>query len=1444
MINTIMTAKNTFAEGLVMDFAPDNTQATTLTSALNATLLTFNGNEMSLQNDMGNGRVETAYLPEGYVPVGTCEFGDIIYIVSYNPITNKSQIGCFPSPERNISSQEIGELQTNLKSSDFQELSDSGPTGRLVASSCKKILYKKELNPGDKYIISSSNLEENKNSITDYGNTSNIYGTFPKLLKIHVVAIEDSGKINYLDSTVRWYDNFFIANGTNGEATPDLDKYRSLVSSGYSVFQSKVSGKLALLIELEKINSFSCTYDIYTASSSTYSEDTQTIGKNYNVYWSIGWNADNFNINPKYIVLTKSQWSGKNEADAGKWFPYKQDTDTSYSIDYNNGKSINDFWSIEEQPKAFYDKNGNIQQSYWYSELGRVYQPEDYSGTFEEFITSGSYEANEQIAIEHLKDSQPAYKDQVLSKLTVSRDINGQPISKYYVNAHHQEDGQYYTAVRKGVYEKIYQTDMSDDIVNNYFKTSIYKYFTSFYIPFMQKFTSSNGEELIFYPDISNLIYHYSITPAMPYGLLEELTQDGYIDFSKIGTGEIKLTNWKYYNTENIGTLTLGLEVYPESNKGVAEVAIDFYDNQGVAATYRIMNKNSYSGQFTEYIPLNGEAGNYKLSSIDSTGSPIYHAGLQSDLTELSNLVYKGDNGTYKVIKQDDDFYYLQEDIKTLITDTSRIFSNDAGILYSNVLYLAKITVKYCSVDALNNFNVDNTNDFKYFYRWYWTNTMFNQYYYTTSDFEKLQAILDLDIGVEYSSNKNWKKIQEVYEPSSLASEDEQFNNLSATVQAINQNGEADSQGNIDAKLTIGLQNTYNTFSIAERVGSINYMDKFVVSIILGRSKIENNPETPEIYSVSSWENEYDDSIYPTYVKQPDISYQSVDTYGLLDPRETSTTLYKLLGISKTGSGKELWEKAYDKYLNKYSLNFSSSLSVTTESGKYEYLNSSGELDFIENYRVFKTTLNTASIPLVLTGVHFSKYYKECISQSKYLQVLVPLVNTSEDLTKFGMKLYGQNAVFDSMLTIAGGWHDANMFHKDDMKIHVGKYTSGESGTFSGSPGFSGTWSKNYYDGSKGYAITKNSNGKTKMWDNQVNGTYIRDLLTSDIGIILYSHGDELDRTVYFVYDSDTTTAPNPSYMYKYKFGSISGEKKAPPYNNIYEDSSRQFVLGLVMKDTDGQIHLLNNLCPMQTSSGSLTQKIKISGGTRYLGNIILSILSNLFVKLPEKQAIEVQTISNVVYLQDNKSQFTKDVVYQVQADYENHNDLILMQGIQLSDYINKIKQYINDVVDDSNVNFIIQSVQKNIPIQVAFDYIQPSKIISNSQSSVMAIRLGENDYYTVIPEINDSNKLYTIDRRYSNITVRAATTVNSYEVTSITNSTTSGRLIYTYSDQIYHSNSKFYQIFTLQNDHLVLSKTQHNSSDMLAYFNGAHNVTIGGIVNDEYLTDYLKYVD
>jgi hypothetical protein len=70
---------------MVMDLNPLTTPNNVLTNCLNGTILTYNGNEYLLQNDMGNGRVESAYLPAGYVPVGVTEFGGIIYVVSYNP---------------------------------------------------------------------------------------------------------------------------------------------------------------------------------------------------------------------------------------------------------------------------------------------------------------------------------------------------------------------------------------------------------------------------------------------------------------------------------------------------------------------------------------------------------------------------------------------------------------------------------------------------------------------------------------------------------------------------------------------------------------------------------------------------------------------------------------------------------------------------------------------------------------------------------------------------------------------------------------------------------------------------------------------------------------------------------------------------------------------------------------------------------------------------------------------------------------------------------------------------------------------------------------------------------------------------------------------------------------------------------------------------------------
>ena len=57
---------NQFNKGLQTDINPMVQGNDVLSDALNATFVSMNGNEVILQNDMGNRRVDNAYLPEGY----------------------------------------------------------------------------------------------------------------------------------------------------------------------------------------------------------------------------------------------------------------------------------------------------------------------------------------------------------------------------------------------------------------------------------------------------------------------------------------------------------------------------------------------------------------------------------------------------------------------------------------------------------------------------------------------------------------------------------------------------------------------------------------------------------------------------------------------------------------------------------------------------------------------------------------------------------------------------------------------------------------------------------------------------------------------------------------------------------------------------------------------------------------------------------------------------------------------------------------------------------------------------------------------------------------------------------------------------------------------------------------------------------------------------------
>lgn len=855
MANTIKASKSTFSGGLVMDLAPDTTPNTVLTSALNATLMTFNGNEMQLQNDMGNGRVETARLPEGYIPVGTCEFGDIIYIVSYNPLTNKSQIGCFPSPERNISSEEVGSAGQTLSSADFQELElnelgelklDSSnkpiPTGKLKTNSVKKIIYNNKLNPGDKFIIYDKNaVIYSEPHISDMGNISHVYGSFPKWLKIHVVAIEDSGKINYLDSTLRWYDNYFIVQSKkDNQDIPDIDSYRNLLSSGYSVFQSKISGKLALLIELEKITGFSCTHTIYskkgnsskviftkdennkiTTEISDIKENDTDISyiaetNNYLTYINFSWETEDPNINPAAVILTDAEWVGEYGQYGKVKFWKKDDSDDKLIGLVENDTNYYQSVSYKNKEEEFITTTPSYPNDKYYEVLLDALGYGDYK-SFKE----GSYNVILAKKLEYI-NTETDYSKDALTKLNIVKenekteeevdDLNKYLMlpkeGYYYINALEkirENNGQINFYSKSSYTGKLFKIDsqkIEDYIVNNYFHYPIYKRFLEFTIPTNEKILvqeskkdndGSTIEEAVYIdkkPDITNMVYKYTVTPAMPYGLLDEYSITNYIDFSKIGTGSIELNTWKYFVGENSLTLTLGLEAYVEDNMGISEIAIEFIDNQGVAAIYHITGKASYSGQFTEVIPLNGATSKNNLNSLNNyrgttwnyTNGICVHCGQQLTEYQEGCVIFK-DNKPTIITSPENTVTETGENI-----EEPTYYLNDAGIIYFGMLYLAKITVKYCPKDALDNLDDSDSTRFKTFNRWLWTTTMFNDQYYQVKDFNDLQLTLTYDIGAKYESNKNYyyKKIDYISPETSVTKNSDDISKyISAQVQVI-----------------------------------------------------------------------------------------------------------------------------------------------------------------------------------------------------------------------------------------------------------------------------------------------------------------------------------------------------------------------------------------------------------------------------------------------------------------------------------------------------------------------------------------------------------------------------------------------------------------------------------------------------------------------------------
>ena len=766
MVNVIKKSTNRWTKGLVMDFSPENTRNEILTHALNATLLTFNGNEMSLQNDMGNARVETAYLPEGYIPVGTCEYGGIIYIVSYNPLENKSQIGCFPSPERNVSIDEMGlTLETTLSNSDFQV-----ENGKIKNNTKYVLLRNDKLNPGDKFIIyANDEIYEEKLVNLETQLLSNYQKEENPILALNIVSIEDSGKIAYLDSSIQIYEatrvitdgwinrvsnyRYHILGRSNVDqplSNQDLDEYRNVLSSGYNVFKSKTSGKLAILAELITIDSYSVTHKIEEVKD----ENGQTIPDKYNVVLYPEVSCDE--TNTKYGVTPKLSY---------------------YYLEESDG--ILQLNATENEEHTFLDESSNK----WYKSL--VNSPSFYETKLKNIIGK-EISKLEGKTLEYLYSTY--YKNDNVDIL---------PFDFSKPNTYHS----------KRLYEN--NKDLNSILLGT--------------LVLPDKILDQEIRESIQLP----FTYKYKIIPCMSYGKLENLAVANTIDFNNINNfSASKFNVWKYRVDGPTVHLQFGAEIYDTSlddDNKVNALVLEFYDLWGFAGSIIINNKKAYSGVFTKILTLNSrdQLSHDKVPYISKIGETAIgnyittyqrHKNIVQTHDTLGNIKYYLNDSEIKLVDQEKG--WRQYNSTNNIWDLD--IESDCGILYSNLIYGVK--AYFVQKDPNNSEQKIFTFKDQFFM---FANPLFNDYFYIKNNFNDLSNP-ELDFVLTSRIKDSSVKESLVYNNGSLVIENgyksgskiEEYVKGSSTETNIQDIKYYKYKGTSELQLEIGLKNDYSDIGL------------------------------------------------------------------------------------------------------------------------------------------------------------------------------------------------------------------------------------------------------------------------------------------------------------------------------------------------------------------------------------------------------------------------------------------------------------------------------------------------------------------------------------------------------------------------------------------------------------------------------------------------------
>lgn len=642
-----MQAQNTFNEGMVLDNHPLMTPNTVLTDALNATLVTMNGNEMVLQNDMGNARVENAKLPPGYIPIGMKEYGGIIYIACYNPLTNKGQIGCFPSPQRQKTATQISEITPTFKFPDVTYIKEENDEEWHKINS---LLTKCEIFPkgtiirsGDKFSVGlpissmfgTDNIDSTgENFISNYDNVENGLVKTPmnRMYTFGVATLDNNGQLRDITNQLKRYKGgqqvqfsnidsdlykFNCGYWQNEMSTEDKDGLVSSelmdqtnVQSKLNTYNSKLFGRLFLYAKYNTVQSIEVSVIGYKKL-----DDNNTIN------------------NPIYTGHTDSDYSDV-ELPLIQNQKYLQIDSKILLLIYVNYK-----YNCPDGSKSLNSKN--------------LVEPlEGYKYYFDK--------SNQNIirGIQFIINNNSIYN----LPFSIPNDYNKN----------------YNLGYGYPLYDKI---------------TNIYSFSQVYTLPL----NTTDKISWTAYP----VTYFYD--NGLKFGEIPDESVSGELNPDNINSGKMELNAWRYYVNNDRVLLTWGFESYPRENDVISEVSFSFYDVAYNTLKWKFFTKErvSYNGEFNENFDITNfisDSSNYNTSVIPNKlfyvdiswkyNSQERHTYRWMLITGLYNPSYYG-NSEYPTIKDYDSFL----DCYYTLDNTNYIYNSKAQPEYFPVCTETNVSV-------------------------------------------------------------------------------------------------------------------------------------------------------------------------------------------------------------------------------------------------------------------------------------------------------------------------------------------------------------------------------------------------------------------------------------------------------------------------------------------------------------------------------------------------------------------------------------------------------------------------------------------------------------------------------------------------------------------------------------------------------------------------------